>query len=122
MADKQNHLKMYSRFKNDAENETLFEGTRVEAYFLAAFHLIESCAAKFRIHINKHQMVRSVLEKNRVIFGERTEQVWRSFQKIENHLRPKFVYGMTWSEQDFELMRSAFNEIENECEGIIREG
>ena len=46
MGSKENHFKLYEKFKNDAENINNFEGTRVEAYFLSAYHLIESCAAQ----------------------------------------------------------------------------
>lgn len=51
MGSKDNHLKLYEKFKTDAENNNNFEGTRVEAYFLSAYHLIESCAAQERVHI-----------------------------------------------------------------------
>lgn len=84
MGSLENHLKLYKKFKEDAENKNIFEGTRVEAYFLSAFHLIESCAAKERVHINKHQNVRSMLTKNDFIFGEETEELWRNFQKIKS--------------------------------------
>ncbi len=90
MSDLGAHLELYKKFKKDAENVELFEGTRVEAYFLSAFHLIEACAAKERVHINKHQKVRNILEENEFLFSAETENVWRSFQIIENQLRPKF--------------------------------
>jgi hypothetical protein len=95
MGSKDNHFKLYKMFKNDAENINNFEGTRVEAYFLSAYHLIESCAAHERVHINKHQLVRSNLTQNNFIFKENTEIIWMNFQKIENQLRPKFAYGFT---------------------------
>jgi hypothetical protein len=67
----------------------------VEAFFLSAYHLIESCAAYERVHINKHQRVRFILMQNKFIFQDDTETVWMNFQKIENQLRPKFAYGFT---------------------------
>ena len=48
MGSKDIRFNLYKKFKNDAENLDNFEGTRVEAYFLSAYHLIESWAAKER--------------------------------------------------------------------------
>lgn len=115
MGSLKNHMELYRRFKGDAENEDNYEGTRVEAYFLAAFHLIEACAAKERVHINKHQRVREILEENRFVLEENTENVWRSFQKIENQLRPKFAYTFTWTSEDMEEVKKNFENIENYC-------
>ncbi len=106
------HLNNYKSFKKDAENPLLFNGTRVEAYFLAAFHLIETCAAKYRVHINKHQNVRYILEKNATIFSTETEIIWRAFQRIENQLRPKIIYGVSWTAQDFQILITTFSQIE----------
>ena len=52
MVSKDNHFKLYKKFKNDAENIDNFEGIRIETYFLSAYNLIESCAAHERIHFN----------------------------------------------------------------------
>jgi len=109
------HFDLYKKFKKDAENETLFEGTRVESYFLAAFHLIESCAAKERIHINKHQKVRIFIEENEFLFRADSEAIWRSFQIIENRLRPKFTYSMSWTEIDLKKVIENFQIIESTC-------
>lgn len=92
MASYNTHLKKYRMFLRDAENEENSEPTRIIAYFEAAFHLIEAVAARQRIHINKHQLVRRVLEESR-LFGEDTESVWRAFQEIENQIRPGQAYG-----------------------------
>ena len=115
MGSKDNHFKLYTKFKKDAENTTNFQGTRVEAYFLSAYHLIETCAALERIHINKHQHVRSTLLKNMFIFGDDTETIWMNFQKIENQLRPKFTYGFTWTEEDMKTVQRCYQTIENIC-------
>lgn len=115
MGSKDNHLKLYKEFKKDADNENNFQGTRVEAYFLSVYHLIESCAAIERVHINKHQHVRSILSKNTFIFKENTETVWMNFQKIENQLRPKFTYGFTWTEEDMRTVKTCYNTIEKIC-------
>ncbi len=109
------HFDLYKKFKKDAENENLFSGTRVETYFLSAFHLIESCAAKERIHINKHQYVRTVLEENEFLFGANTEVVWRSFQIIENQLRPKFTYSISGTKTDLNKIIENFKVIEKIC-------
>lgn len=111
------HRTAYGRFRRDAEDGANYEGTRVEAYFLSAFHLIEACAARERVHINKHQRVRQVLEENSFIFGGETEAVWRAFQRIENQLRPKFTYSFSWSLEDLDEVRGRFLEIERICLG-----
>ena len=115
MGSKDNHFKLYQKFKNDAENIDNFEGTRVEAYFLSAYHLIESCAAHERVHINKHQRTRSTLTQNKFIFQEYTETIWMNFQKIENQLRPKFAYGFTWNDEDMKNVEKCYTTIENIC-------
>ena len=115
MGSKENHFKLYKKFKNDAENTNNFEGTRVEAYFLSSYHLIESCAAQERVHINKHQHLRSMLTKNEFIFKDNTDEIWRNFQKIENQLRPKFAYGFSWTKTDMENVKTCYKTIEKIC-------
>ncbi len=115
MGSKKNHFKLYEKFKNDAENIDNFEGTRVEAYFLSAYHLIESCAAHERVHINKHQHLRSMLTKNDFIFKDNTDEIWKNFQKIENQLRPKFAYGFSWTKTDMNNVKTCFKTIEQIC-------
>ncbi len=92
MASYDTHMKKYNMFLRDAENEENSEPTRIIAYFEAVFHLIEAVAAKRRIHINKHQLVRRILEESR-LFDDDTEKVWRAFQEIENQIRPGQAYG-----------------------------
>ena len=113
------HFDLYKKFKKDAENEKLFDGTRVEAYFLSAFHLIEACAAKERIHINKHQKVKLVIEENEFLFRENGGIIWRSFQIIENQLRPKFTYSMSGTKTDLDKIIENFKIIEKICLEII---
>jgi len=115
MGSKENHFKLYKKFKNDAENINNFEGTRVEAYFLSSYHLIESCAAHERVHINKHQHLRSILTKNEFIFKDNTDKIWRNFQKIENQLRPKFAYGFSWTKTDMKNVKTCYKTIEKIC-------
>ena len=109
------HRTAHERFGRDAGNVANYEGTRVEAYFLSAYHLIEACAARERVHINKHQRVRQALEENSFIFGEDTEAVWRAFQRIENQLRPKFTYSFSWSPEDLEEVVGNYLAIEKIC-------
>ncbi|MEW5761060.1 MAG: hypothetical protein AB1779_09880 [Candidatus Thermoplasmatota archaeon] len=120
MGSLKNHMELYKRFKEDAKKEENYEGTRVEAYFLASFHLIEACAAKERVHINKHQKVREVLEENRFVLKEDTEQVWRCFQKLENQLRPKFAYTFTWTSDDMKEVERNFESIEKYCLKVFK--
>jgi len=68
MTDFNIHMDKYLMFKADAESESNSIPTRVDAYFNACFHLIEANAAKKGLHIEKHQRVRSMLEKNHQIF------------------------------------------------------
>ena len=119
MGSYENHHELYKKFKENAMNDTLFEGTRVEAFFLSAFHLIDTCAAKKRVHINKHQKVRGELESKPFIFGEQSEVVWRAFQTIENQLRPKFAYGFSWTEKDLENVQEQYAIIEDACLKVI---
>jgi len=113
------HYTLYKNFKKDAENQDNYEGTRVEAYFLSAYHLIECCTAKNRIHINKHQKVRAVLTDNPFIFMEDTEKVWRDFQRIENQLRPKFAYALKWTPFDMKKVEENFKDIEDVCLKVL---
>ncbi|MFH1788184.1 MAG: hypothetical protein ABH834_02240 [Candidatus Altiarchaeota archaeon] len=110
-----NHFKLHEKFHKDAVNAENYEGTRVEAYFLSAYQLIEACAAKERVHINKHQKVRKMLDENNFIFNEDTETAWRSFQYIENQKRPKFAYSMSWTREDLEDVQEAYDKIVKLC-------
>ena len=116
-----NHKNLYLKFKKDDEVESLSIPSRVELYFLSIFHLIESCAAKNMVHINKHQKIRKLLEDNKTIFKEETENVWKIFQKIENKLRPKFTYGFSWTEEDFEAMKDMFLKLEDICLKVLKD-
>lgn len=106
------HKKLYLSFKEDALRKDLYAGTRVEAYFLSAYHLIEATAALMRVHINKHQKVRLALEKEDQIFDKDTELIWKSFQKIENQLRPKFTYSAGWEMKDLKEVEEEYKRIE----------
>ena len=119
MSTFEKHRELYDNFKKDAEKPDLYAGTMVEVYFLAAYHLIEACAAKERVHINKHQLVRRMLEKHNYIFQDETGNIWRNFQTIENKIRPKFVYGASWRPIDIDEVKECFNTIENICLEVL---
>lgn len=93
MSNRQIHKEKYLGFKNDAENDTLFVPTRIEAYFNAMLHLIETIAAQHNVHIDVHRNLRRVLENNPDIFGEATKTVWGSFVELEKGIRPGQIYG-----------------------------
>ena len=115
----ENHKKLYLSFKRDAENEVNSKPSRAELYFLSIFHLIECCTAKYRVHVNKHQKVRIVLENNPNIFDIETENVWRLFQDIENKIRPKFTYGFSWTDDDFNELKEKYYKLEEICKKVL---
>ena len=120
MAVKAVHLANYERFKADALREEISDGLRVEAFFLAALHLVDACAAQASVHIGKHQHVRRELEANLRLFGAETEAVWRAFQDLETRVRPRFVYGSGGTPGDFQEARDLFARIEAICQGVLR--
>ena len=119
MATRMDHLAQYEDFKRGSELEANPPQLRVEAAFLASFHLIEACAATRNVHINKHQRVRQELERNPAIFGDRTEEVWLEFQDLETRLRPKFVYGKSWRPQDLDAVFEKAARIERICREVL---
>ena len=119
MTSRPRHLAQYQDFRKGAELDANPPQLRVEAIFLAVFHLIDACAALHNVYINKHQRVRHELERNPAVFGERTEEVWLAFQDIEARLRPKFVYGMNWRREDFESVFEKAGRIERICQEVL---
>ncbi len=115
MAQKAVHLKRYETLRADAYRAENSAEIRVEAWFLAAFHHIDACAAKLGRHIGKHQNVRKELEATDRIFGPHTRDVWQSFQELETRVRPKFVYGSEWTAKDLALAQRLFESIEERC-------
>jgi len=115
MSDSNSHIEKYLMFKHDAENKDNSIPTRIEAYFNALLHLIESKAVEFGIHIEKHQRVRSILENNQEIFKENTEKVWRSFQEIENQIRPGQIYGGAIDGKKLGKTQELFRIVETIC-------
>ena len=119
MSQQREHLRHYEALRADAYREENSQEIRVEALFLSSYHLIEACAAKYGIHINKHQRVREELDANWRIFGENTVKVWTAFQDLENRVRPGFVYGSSRSKADFRQAMHLFESIEDICMGVL---
>jgi hypothetical protein len=119
MAQTKTHLQRYETFRADAFREENSAEIRVEALFLASYHLIDACAARLNVHINKHQNVRRELEANDRIFGPRTREVWQAFQELETRVRPKFVYGLSWGPRDLERARALLRAIEERCREVL---
>jgi len=119
MTSRSRHLAQYRDFKKGAELDANPPQVRVETIFLAIFHLIDACAASRNVHINKHQRVRYELERNPAIFGGRTEEIWLAFQDLETRLRPKFVYGKNWTQEDFDSVFEKASRIERICQEVV---
>lgn len=115
MSNLETHLEKYRMFKTDACNASNSFPIRIEAYFYAAFHLIEAMVAKVGSHIEKHQKVRTMLEKNPNIFGKNTEQIWRAFHEIENQIRPGQIYGGAINGKKLGRTIGLFQVIETIC-------
>ncbi|MGQ0796642.1 MAG: hypothetical protein ACT4OI_02065 [Methanobacteriota archaeon] len=113
-------MAQYQDFKKGAELEANPPQLRVEAVFLAVFHLIDACSASHNVHINKHQRVRYEVGRNLTILGDRTEAVWLAFQDIETRLRPKFVYGKSWRPADFKAAFERAARIEEICREVLK--
>ncbi len=115
MANFEIHREKYLMFRSDAEREENSSPTRIEAYFNACFHLIEAQASLSGIHIHKHQSVRRVLEENPDIFGAASDNIWRSFQEIENQIRPGQVYGSSINGKKLSRTKELIKSIEGLC-------
>jgi len=85
-------------------------------------HLIEAVCAKYDVHINKHQNVRSTLEQKKEIFKEDTEAVWRKFQLLENQIRPGQLYGGKINGEELKRAKEIFAAIKKLCDGVIQDG
>ena len=102
-------------FKADANNESNSIPIRIEAYFYSTFHLIEANTAKAGFHIEKHQKVRTMLEKNPHVFGDNTEKIWKAFHEIENQIRPGQIYGGAINGKKLKKTIELFQIIESIC-------
>ncbi len=112
------HLVRYREFRRAAELSEA-DAVKVEAWFLAAYHLIEACAAKRRIHIQKHQRVPDELGRNPSILGNRTREVADAFRFLDLEARGKFVYGASGTKADLDRARRSFGVIESACQEVL---
>ena len=114
------HRQKYEGFRADAEVYAQFTPTRIEAYFQASFHLIETVASRQNIHIDMHRRVRRILEANTELFDAHTEVVWRAFQRLENNIRPGQVYGGAINGPQLREAQQLFYQIEQICLEVLR--
>lgn len=118
MAQEDIHRTKCRGFKAAAENEDNFIPVRIGSYFEAAFHLIESVAARYGVHIDVHTRVRSALETNNDLFRDMTDAVWREFQELEKRIRPGQIYGGKINGENLRRAKEIFTKIENICEEL----
>ena len=114
----ENHMARYREFKR-AAGLSDSASVQVESWFLAAYHLIEACAAKRRIHIQKHHKVPDELSRNPSILGPRTKEVVDAFRFLDFEARAKFVYGASGSKADLARARRSFEAIDAACLEIL---
>ena len=120
MASQDVHLKKYKLFKHDAENEENSIPTRIETIFEACFQIIEACMAKEKLHINKHNRVRSMVTEHNAVFGTDSDKIWRAFQEIEHHIRPGQAYGGRINGPQLKRAQVLLEEIENICNTVLQ--
>jgi len=120
MTTRDTHLNQYRDFRKGADLEANPPPVRVDALFLATFHLIDACAAAKDVHLDKRKNVRRELESNHSIFGSQTKEVIAAFQELESGLRPKFVHDRSWRPEDFDTAFSKAAQIERICEATLR--
>lgn len=118
MSRLETHLEKARTFQEGA-SQTTAQGLRVEAWFLSAYHFIEACAAKHRLHIQKHQRIPRELRQTPRIFGAETDRVVEAFLYLDNEARAKFVYGASGTDADLERARESFETIRTVCEGAL---
>ena len=114
MSSLDTHLQKAQKFGRAADTAE-DPGPQVEMWFLCAYHLIEACAAKHRVHIQKHQRVPDELKRNPAILGKRTSGVVAAFRYLDHDARAKFVYGAAGTAADLEKARRSFATIESIC-------
>lgn len=119
MSRLETHLARYREFR-DAASATGADAVRVESWFLAAYHAIEACAAKKRLHVQKHSRVPEELSRNPAIFGERTRDIVEAFRFLDLEARAKFVYGGSGTDADLRRARQSFETIEAICTEVLR--
>lgn len=113
------HLERARAYRDDA-GRAKDAGSQVELWFLSAYQFIEACAAKRRLHIQRHQKVPAELKRNLTVFGNKTAEVIESFQYLDYDARAKFVYGVSGTEADFGRARQSFEAIVAICGDLLQ--
>ena len=118
MSSLETHLRKAEEFRAGASviNEP---GLLVEAWFLSAYHLIEACAAKKRVHIQKHQRVPDELQRNPAILGPHASTVADAFRYLDHNARAKFVYENSGTRADLAKARKSFETIDSICREVL---
>ena len=114
MSSLETHLRKAKAFR-DASAKIDEPTMLVETWFLSAYHSIEACAAKQRVHIQKHQRVPEELERNPAILGPRSSAVANVFRFLDHDARAKFVYTDAGTKADLAKARRSFEIIEAAC-------
>ena len=118
MSSLETHVRKARAFRDGAA-QVDEPGLRVEAWFLSAYHFIEACAAKRRVHIQKHQRVPDELKRNPSILGPKTSVVVDAFRYLDHNARVKFVYGNSGTRADLAKARKSFEAIVSICEAVL---
>ena len=118
MSSLETHVRKAEEFREGASRVNA-PGLLVEAWFLSAYHLIEACAAKKRVHIQKHQRVPDELQRNPAILGPNTSTVADAFRYLDHNARAKFVYGNSGTRADLAKARKSFETIESICREVL---
>lgn len=108
------HLQKYQNFKKEAEKSNYIP-SKIENYFLAAFHLIDCILANYQIHSDLHKKMFKTLKENPNIFQDKTFMLMDAFRRIERDLRPGITYGSKENGEKLEEVIKLFESIEEIC-------
>ncbi|MHA1264895.1 MAG: hypothetical protein ACTSRS_06625 [Candidatus Helarchaeota archaeon] len=114
MGSSKNHFLKYQDFKKEAEKSTYIP-SKIENYFLAAYHLIESIFATQNIHTDLHKKIFKMLKSHPDLFGANTFNLMNAFRRIERDLRPGVTYGSKENGEKLKETQELFNLIETIC-------
>lgn len=118
MSSLETHRRKAEAFR-DAAAKIDEPGLLVETWFLSAYHFIEACAAKQRVHIQKHQRVPDELDRNPTILGPRSSVVAKAFRYLDHRARAQFVYGDSGTKADLAKARRHFETIASACTEVL---
>ena len=108
MPSKKIHREKYRNFKKEG-NKALFIPSKIENYFIAAFHLIESVLATKKVHVNVHKRLFQVIKSHEDLFAGTAFSVANSFRRIERDLRPGVMYGAS---ENGRVLKEVLHELE----------